>query len=247
MSKYTTELRFICESLLNYQESKGYNDTNSIITKSAPKIFSFSFPIFDNNYKLPLEIKIIRHYYTREICEETYGLWKLRLEATMNEIMPYYNQLYESELIKFNPLYDVDLTTKHDKTNDETAKETTSKTDDYTKKNTGTQTNTEDDWNAYSDTPQGTLSNIESMRYLTNAEHDDNRHVRTDNLKEDYSEKGTGKRDNVIKNTEDFLQHVYGKSGGVSYSRLLKEFRETFLNIDMMIIEELQDLFFKLW
>ena len=33
----------------------------------------------------------------------------------------------------------------------------------------------------------------------------------------------------------------------MSYAKMLKEFRETFLNIDMMVIESLSDLFFGLW
>ena len=39
MSKYTTELRFICESLAGLTESKGYDDVNNIIEAAAPKIF----------------------------------------------------------------------------------------------------------------------------------------------------------------------------------------------------------------
>ena len=79
---------------------------------------NFIAPIFDENYRVPLEIKIIRHFYTREIGEETFGLWQLRLCDRLNVIMPYYNQLYKSELIKFNPMYDVDLTTEHERAND---------------------------------------------------------------------------------------------------------------------------------
>lgn len=49
----------------------------------------------------------------REIGTETYGLWHLYLDTTLNEIMPYYNKLYETELLKFNPLYDIDLKRTH--------------------------------------------------------------------------------------------------------------------------------------
>lgn len=113
MSNYTTELRFICESIAKVPKSKGYRDIREIIEKSRKEIFCFYYPIFDENYRRALETKIIRHYYTREICEETVGLWLLRLEDKMNEIMPYYNKLYESELLKFNPFYDIDYTLTH--------------------------------------------------------------------------------------------------------------------------------------
>lgn len=113
MSNYTTELRFICETLANKPQSEGYNSVADIILQAHKKIFNFPYPIFDENYRTPLETKIIRHFYTREICEETVGLWQLRLEARMNEIMPYYNKLYESELLKFNPFYDIDYNFNH--------------------------------------------------------------------------------------------------------------------------------------
>lgn len=111
MSKYTTEVRFICETASGLSDSAGYNDIERIVEIAAPKIFN-NFPIFDENYRSVLMKKILMHYYTREISEETVGLWKLRLASRMNEIMPYFNKLYESELLAFNPFWDVDLTTQ---------------------------------------------------------------------------------------------------------------------------------------
>ena len=104
MSKYTTEVRYICENYAHKSESEGYNSVQSILDNSWDKVFDFDFPIFDDSYKPVLCKKILKHYYTREICEETVGLWKLRLDSRMNEIMPYFNKLYDSELISIAPL-----------------------------------------------------------------------------------------------------------------------------------------------
>lgn len=358
MSKYTTEVRFICENNAGLTESKGYKDIKDILTTAAPKIFDFDFPIFDEQYRLPLEIKILRHYYTREICEETVGLWKLRLEDRLNAIMPYYNKLYESELIEFNPMYDVDLTrdhkTKNDGENNNTSnrithgessdtsvgtrndtlnnvkkgtsntatKNTNTGAVDTTIKNTnngtvaitGSANSSETSnvskngtaWKLYSDTPQGGIAGIAhatddvaNMAYLTNATKDttteqtnttgtgessstsnqtindtnngttkvvssdtnvgdintttndtesdtvDSESHTTNNGQTDGTENFTGK--NTVTSTEDYLEHVRGKQGVISYSRMLTEFRETFLNIDKLILDELSDLFFGLW
>lgn len=114
MSKYTTEVRWICEyeaqQATHDKIPEGFPGIETNITLSAPRIFNFDFPIFDENYRLVLEKKILRHFYTREICEETVGLWKLRLWDKLNVVMPYYNKLYESELLEFNPFYDVNVT-----------------------------------------------------------------------------------------------------------------------------------------
>ena len=124
MAKYTTSVRSICEVNSGLDESKGQANVNDIIANSRDKIFDFPYPIYDEEYRPVLESKILKHYYTREICAETVGRWKLFLDARMNEIMPYYNKLYESELLKFNPLYDVDYTRTSNRVGNQTGAET---------------------------------------------------------------------------------------------------------------------------
>lgn len=63
-----------------------------------------SYPIFNEDYREYLNNKILRHYYFYEIGAETPDRFNYYLETKMNEIMPYYNQMYESELLKYNPL-----------------------------------------------------------------------------------------------------------------------------------------------
>lgn len=103
MAKYTTEVRSICESLSGLKESVGYASVDEVIANSYDKIFD-AFPIFDEAYRETLCSKILKHYYTREIGAESFGLWKLQLNRKMEEIMPYYNQLYESERLTIDPL-----------------------------------------------------------------------------------------------------------------------------------------------
>lgn len=227
MSNYTTQLRFICETEAGFTESVGYNRVDEVLDKSVNKIFSFQFPIFDPDYKKELCIKILRHYYTREISDETYGLWKLRLQAKMNEIMPYYNQLYESALLKFNPLFDTDLTTSHNKHNVGTNK---SHVNDNGSNDSTTR-------NRFSDTPQGGLVGIENDTFLTSAEKNTNEssYANENNANGEYED------------MEDYIQHITGKAQGGSYSKMLNDFRNTFLNIDMQIIDELAVLFFNLY
>lgn len=291
MSKYTTEVRFICETAAGLRESEGLSSVKQILAAAVPKVFDFDFPIFDESYRNVLETKILRHYYTREIGLETVGLWKLKLETKLNEIMPYYNQLYKSELLEFNPFYDVDLTRDHKLTREETTTQkgnfstnennntnesvTQTATSDSTINNTTGSTSVENatgtktHYDKYSETPQGSLQNVQNDTYLTNARMindndtqtgtttvngtDESRGNTTSNTNAETSNEtirnvdvnSTNNRD--LNTIDDYLEHVKGKNSGASYSSLLKEFRETFLNIDMMIINELSDLFFNLW
>lgn len=250
MSKYTTEVRFICETASGLGESKGYADVDTIITNAIPKIFTFTFPIFDENYRTVLEKKILKHFYTREICEETVGLWKLRLDAKLNEIMPYYNKLYNSELLEFNPLYTANLTRKkktdYDSNRNTSNNGTVNSTSNSNGSGTGTNTNVGLD--LYSDTPQGSITNVENETYLTNVR----KTTDTGNSSSTTSNSTTSNVTNsdtgtdALNSTEDYLETVIGFEGS-SASDLLIKYRDTFLNIDMMVIGDLETLFFQLW
>ena len=277
MSKYTTELRYLIENNFDI----GLKD----------------YPIFDENYREPLNQKIINHYYFREIGFETAELFKRYLNNTMNEIMPYYNQLYKSELLEFNPFYNVDKTVTADKNNNSVSdfvgnisgKDTQTADTENTQTNNGKQqtttaatstgesvgnsTTTNKNKNVSSDTPQGFLSinSIENETYASaaemgNAESINNSKATSNNAENGITDqttadetKATGnsksnattETDTANKTTsndfENYISHVIGKSEGETYSEMLMKFRETFLNIDMMIIDELKTCFMMIY
>ena len=309
MSKYTTEVRFICENSAGLSESEGADNVDSVLDRCWNKVFNFDFPIFDENYRQVLCRKILKHYYTREIAHETVGRWKLALNAKLNEIMPYYNQLYKSELLEFNPFYDVDLTRTREgsgtrdttgstsntstesgtntKTDTVTSKETSSDTSNSTESNTSktTESNSnntvtnDNTLNRFSDTPQNSMDTqgiADSVPLTTVTKVNEDINVNsTGSSTVDVNGSKTGKVDSNgsvdktindtvkgtdsreingsgtstenINSTDKYIETVKGKQGTESYSSLLKKFRETFLNIDMMIIEDCSDCFFTLW
>ena len=311
MSKYTTEVRFICESKSGLENSSGADNVDEVIAGAWNKIFTSKAPFFDESYRSVLCQKILKHYYLREICCETVGIWKLWMNERLETIMPYYNQLYESELIKFEPLNDVNLTRKHDRTVDGTEERngetsdtangtreiinngTKNTTNNGTREVTGTndtkETVTSDTTTSaesnetkrdlYSDTPQGAITGLENENYLTNArkitdsvtssgsedtsttrnidndytENDTTNNTEntttnnTENMTTNDTKTGTNKVTGTSNTTEDYLETLIGKQGSSTYSKMLMEFRDTFLNIDMMVIDEFKDLFFGLW
>ena len=245
MAKYTTEVRTICESYSGLTASVGYSQIEKVIEKSKEKIFDFDFPIFDESYRSVIETKILKHFYTREIGLETVGLWKLKLNVKMNEIMPYYNQLYKSALLEFNPLYDVDVTRKHEgaNTGDKNSVETNGETSGVSEAYSDNE-NTE---KSSKGTNNGSASNTDSKS--SNDSQLNENEVRKNNResKRTVNRNLTGEKKESLKNTEQYLETVKGKQGSESYSKLLQEYRETFINIDMLVIGELSDLFMNIW
>lgn len=236
MSKYTTQVRFICETSAKLTESGGFNDIEDILDKSWNKIFS-DFPIFDEKYRPELCKKILRHYYTREICCETVGRWKLFLSDKMKNIMPYYNQLYQSELLKIQPLVSVDRSVAHEGSGSESKTTNRNGTNSSNSRTDGST----DTWSYYSDTPQGGINGLDSNDYLTNATHNVGTDVTSSTLNGTTSDNETGTENR----SDSYVDRVLGYEG--NQSEMLLKFRETFLNIDMMIIDELKDLFFSLY
>ncbi|UVY50237.1 MAG: hypothetical protein [Bacteriophage sp.] len=253
MSKYTTEVRFICENSAGLSESEGADNVDSILDKCWNKVFNFDFPIFDENYRQVLCRKILKHYYTREIAHETVGRWKLALNAKLNEIMPYYNQLYKSELLEFNPFYDVDLTRSREGSGTSNRTSNNTETNSGTSKNVSSDSSTSntDTLNRFSDTPQNSMDTqgiADSVPLTTVTKvNEDNTTTNesTDTLTRNDTKTGNGTEN--INNTDKYIETVKGKQGTENYSSLLKKFRETFLNIDMMIIDDCSDCFFTLW
>lgn len=237
MAIYTMKVRTICEAYNGYSEPQLYAKIDDIIEKARPEIFDFEYPYFIDEHKILLEQKILSHYYMHEIGVETPALWKLLLKNKMREVMPYYVKLLESETIEFNPMHNVKYNTKSLKKDDgttnmknETVVDATSDSNDTFKSTT-----------AFADTPQGNLPNSEiaANDYLTNATINNSRDDATSKNSSDTNVSGNS---DYIDNS-DFNMDVDGKNSGESFSKMLEQYRQTFLNIDMMIIDELNGLF----
>lgn len=187
-----------------------------------------SYPIEVEDHRQELNMKILNHYWWYEIGVETPQLFRDRLLAKLNEIMPYYNQLYASELIKIDPINPIDYTETVDRTlrnqHQDDSKEDT--------KSTGT-----------SETHGSTTHND----YPRSQIYPDRDYATWRDYKEEnYDGSSTGDRSlNNTGNYQDDEDVTKTRKGNLQFSQqtLLTQFRATFLNIDMQIIDELYDLF----
>lgn len=260
MSRYTTEVRFICEMNSGFPVEEMYKySVDEIINASHDKIFSFAYPLFDPDYKATLENKILKHYYTREIAAETVNLWRTWLNATMNEIMPKYNALYAKQMELAEKLfYNIDVTTDgltledlkelllHNKAETFTSKTNEKSVTDFETDSTNK--------NQYSDTPQGAINfnqTDNNQIYLTDYRRIDDHAegVTNDNLNRttNNTDKSATDQNRTNDNKIQTKLHEYGYRGGKTFMELINDLADQFVNIDQMIINDLDILFFKLW
>ena len=219
MSKYTTQLRWVIEQAEN--DAHGTYDPGVYTEASYKKIGLSNYPIFEETYRTQLNNKIIDHFYFREIGMETVANFAWFLRRKMNEIMPYYNQLYKSVDLVTDPVNEIDVTyLEHI---------------DSKSNNTANSTTTTDDSSVYSDTPmdfiEDGLSAIKNGNYATNANYD----------------QGESNTDSIANTNSEQDRSRSEKGHRQSQSDLLLKYRETFINIDTMIIEDLETLFMGVW
>ena len=263
VSKYTMEVRYICEQLANATIETQAGDVPGIIEKAAPQIFDFDFPIWNEDYRKTLEEKILLHFYMREIGQETVGEWKWRLMQTLQDIMPEINELYKSVEFKYDPLTDIDYTTDTEGDTEVNSTRNTNvtegiqrnETENTEDSGTNTETSNSDNKQTFSDTPQGNLENVWNGTYLTTANRNvgDNTTTNTNKAKRDTTRgasvdsTGTGSEAGNDKTARTLVSRVYGKSSFRSYGRLIQEFRENIMNVDKLVFEKLECCFMLLY
>lgn len=181
------------------------------------------YPIFNETYRNTLNNNILNHYYENEIGFETANLFKFYLNQKLNEIMPYYNTLYKAqeEIIKDNLFDNVDL------------KETSNRINKTNSNSTSVSTS--DNKNLFQDTPQGKID----MTIFDNQTYATNLTLNKGKINDESNSTGNNK--------EDFIRSIKGSNGGKYKIEILNDIKNNLMNIDLMIINELNDLFMQIF
>lgn len=197
---------------------------------------------------------ILNYYMYKEIGFETFGRFLHELKTTMEEIMPYYNQLYFSTDQDYDLLYNVDytreITREREDTNTDTSEATQTSESETTSNTEGSTTATvnSNNKNVNSKTPQSEISitaqNIDSVSYADNVswnkdisnESGTNESESTTNTT--GSTTGTSETNGQRNENESTFERVKGNYGMMSYQSLLKAYRELIINVTQQIIND---------
>ena len=185
---------------------------------SSRNIFkSIEYELYNNDLKPIFEDKFIKRFYFREICVETVSRFLINLEQTLNEIMPYYKQLYDTTLLKYDVL-----------NNSEVIEEITREIVKADKslvlgRNTSTGTSF--------DTPITSTNSYRSKPSFINES--------TDNIDTKNQSEGN--------TTENFTRKFKNNQSNISKQDLIIKQRELIVNIDKMILDDLEILFMQVF
>ena len=190
------------------------------------KLFTdYDFYLEEN--KKNFEKKFFDKYFDREIyCKNPY-VFRRALLGKLNLIMPYYKQIYQTELEakNINFLLNKDLKEEFIRDIENSAEGSA----------TSTGTTTGESTTIFSDTPEGQISNIE--KFMSNG---------TINKANDSTETNNVSN-STGKTTEKTSFLSQGNIGVTSSAELLEKWRTVIINIDELILNELENLFLDIY
>lgn len=234
--------------------SKYTIEVYSLLKDNNFKMFDFDYSFYTDNeiIKSNFENKFLDTYMFHELGQETVMRFKHYLKTKLNNIMPYYKQLYETELrckdIDF--MLNKDLTETFERTNttDKQGQTDNNSSTDITSQDVSNLTNTTNENNKESYIEQG-LASISVDDKLTGVTNTSN------NIEQNNTSNTTGS--NVSQGTSRTIESVsdkeitklisQGNIGVTSSAELLDKWRKVIINIDNLIIEECSSLFMQIY
>ena len=207
MSKYTLELRYM------------YEDKNF-------KLFDFPYNLYDNDLKPWFEEKFYQHFMFYEIGFDTIGMFKQRLMSKLNDIFPYYKQLYETEIRAKGIDFMLNKDLKESYVRELTSNSNSNQESNVTSNGLST---------AGQLTPSLIANSQKIDKFMDSAQ------------KDNSSSNSTSTGESTGNSKEEYTLTSQGNIGITSSAELLTKWRETLLNIDLMIFEECNDLFMQIF
>ena len=207
MSKYTLELRYM------------YEDENF-------NLFDFPYNLYDNDLKPWFEEKFFQHFMFYEIGFDTIGMFKQRLMSKLNDIFPYYKQLYETEIRSKGIDFMLNKDLKESYVRELTSNSNSNQESNVTSNSLST---------AGQLTPSLIANSQKIDKFMDTAQ------------KDNSSSNSTSTGESNGNSKEEYTLTSQGNIGITSSAELLTKWRETLLNIDLMIFEECNDLFMQIF
>ena len=207
MSKYTIELRYL------------YEDENF-------NLFDFPYNLYNNDLKPWFEEKFFQHFMFYEIGFDTIGMFKQRLMSKLNDIYPYYKQLYETEIRAKGIDFMLNKDLKESYVRELTSNSNSNQESNVTSNNLST---------AGQLTPSLIANSQKIDKFMDTAQ------------KDNASSNSTSTGESNGNSKEEYTLTSQGNIGITSSAELLTKWRETLLNIDLMIFEECNDLFMQIF
>ena len=222
-----TKVTMTLDELLQTYTGRMFAGSNNP-EKYSDVIWNFTCPwYYTGANQTAFQNKVLDHFRFRQIGFETPGRFIFEFQKKFKEIMPYYIKMYHSvEMMDAieDPLENYSMIEESSSTGTSSASGSGSHN---TTNNAGERTR------KHLDTPQGRIANL-TDGYMSYADRDA---AATD------TESGSESNESSVESEASTTLTRHGNIGVTTYAQMLEGYRNTFINTDMMIIDELDELF----
>lgn len=242
-------------------------ELRTLLERTDFRLFDFDYTFDDSKFKPVLEQAVLDFFYDYEIAFETPDMFKRRFIARWRRVMYYYNKLYNTTLLQYNPLINAKMSealeqlsnSTTDTTSHSTASGTSDSTTDGTSESTTTgdttnhQTTVTDSDTKASDYPQQAIAGGDflSGEQVTSgtSETDGNgtSNSNTDSTSKTTTAASSSDESNSTGNTVGKSDMSYEKTieglTGSTYQALIAAERANILRITEMVINEMKPCF----
>ena len=232
-------------------------ELNELLNDERIGVFTFDYAFYSMNPsdKQTFERTFTDTYYFHEIGFETPDRFKKHLQARLDLIMPYYQQLALTEWDKLRTTEqmmtskNLTETTTHEQTVTGSQSSNLTATGESTGNNQSTSTQKTTIDNKQSQLSDGVSEANLNDGYLTSVDNSTSSGTGTDSVTSSQNQTseqtGTTTNEQTITDTTTFTSN--GDIGIQTPSYAITEWRKVIININQMIIEECNDLFMKIY
>lgn len=223
----------IMQSIVNFGAEEKTNPIN-LAEKASSKIFSFNYPLSENVNKTEFETNILEHFINRRIGFQTFTAFQVALKSKLNEIMPFYNKLFNE--INFK-IFDGESITRNI-IDSRAINSTNINNNELEQQSTVGANNTTD--MRHSDTPENMLQQIQSGEYMSTYDYNQSKNNSNQNST------SQGKDTSTLNSTDNFTENFTEQKTVGNKAELYYRMLEAKNNIYTQIYKDLEILFFQI-
>ena len=226
----------VLNSIVNGDKDEDeYTKIKDLAKAGRSTIFNFDYPLSSKVDKEKFECMILNHFLQRRIGFETVTAFRIQLDVKLNEIMPFYNKMFDA--LENWDIFDGETMERTGKDDRKTENKNNTK-NNLTNHSTTTTNDTSDRRN--SELPQSRLEDVRNGSYVTNYSYDTNNNNSEDNSKSEGTSEATNNGTDVNEYNETIKRTSADKIA------ILKEMQDNIKTIYSMIFKDLDCLFYQL-
>ena len=225
-------------------------EIRQLVNNPLTKLFNFDYPFYveQSEAKKQFEELFINRFYFHEIGAETFARWEQMLKARLMVIMPYYEQLYQTQwdVVKKDMMQSKNLTETTTRTLTSSSDETKDISSNVSDQSQGSTSGTGTGTSKESSLTDG-VAVVGVDKDLTSESSNQTSSTASSSSESTVTSSGSETSSGVNELEETITFESKGDIGIQTPAYAITEWRKVIININEMIIQDCRDLFMQIY